>query len=82
MSVEFFVELTLLGWLAMLIRLAVLVSIPLKQKWWFNYYERFPQFDMFDDYMYTTARMVAFMCVRFVVIILIVHVITKVMIMI
>ena len=79
MSSDFFGSLSLIGWLGVFIRVAVVLSIPMKPQWWFNYYERFPKWNAFDDYTYTEVRLWGFMAIRFVVILFVVHVVTKLM---
>lgn len=69
-SVEYFQDLTVYGWVGILLWCALAVSIYVKQNWYFNYYERKPKLHVFEEYVYTTERQVVFMAVRFILILM------------
>lgn len=66
LTVDFFANLTLLGWIGCAVPVGYILLIVLKPQWFwiFNYYERKPYIKAFDEYMYTEARQIIFMAVR------------------
>lgn len=69
-DVGFFEGLSLFGWIGVMIWVALPILILTKQHWFFNYYERKPQASIFDEYCYSSERMIGFMAIRFVIIVL------------
>lgn len=68
--VEFFNNLTLIGWIGVVIWVALPVLIFTKQDWFFNYERRLPKMQFFEEYCYTYGRQFVFMSIRFVVLVL------------
>lgn len=75
--VEFFDSLSLFGFLGVALWGAFIVSIFVKPHWYIDYYERFPRFDVFEEYVYGLPRQIAFMIIRFIVIAVIIFVIGR-----
>ncbi|MFV1457341.1 hypothetical protein [Bacillus mycoides] len=68
MGTSFYEGLGMFGWVAVAIRVALILSIFMKSNWWFNFEERMPRFTMFEDYLYTEVRIFVFMGLRLVVV--------------
>lgn len=67
------------GWLGIFIWFGLLACILLRPKWFTSYEERFPKIDLFDEYLYSEAHYIGFMVVRFILIIVVMIVASKVM---
>lgn len=60
----FFDGLRVLGWIAVCIRIGLILSVVMKSHWWFNYEERLPRLSIFVDHLYTDFHIFVFMAVR------------------
>lgn len=63
----FFDGLGVIGWVAVFLRIGLILSLFIKSNWWVNYDERFPRLAMFEDYVYTEVHMFIFMVIRGIV---------------
>lgn len=70
-DIGFFEDLSLFGWLGILVWALLPISIYVKQDWYFNYDRRKPQIRAFDEFCYTYERQFVFMIVRFLVIVMV-----------
>lgn len=62
-----FSDLNFLGWIAVMIRVAYILSVVLKSEWHFNYENRLIQIRDVDKYVYSETMEYVYMGIRFVV---------------
>lgn len=72
-----FDDLSVIGFLGVILWVAFVLSIFLKPVWYTDFYNRFPRMDVFNEFIYGMERIIPFMIARFIVIALIVYTIGK-----
>lgn len=78
-TVGFFEGLSLVGWFGILIWVGFVALMIFKGRIFTSYDERFPRFDFIDSFLYEDWHYWLFMVVRFLLIVLILFVVTKIM---
>lgn len=78
-SVGFFDSLSIVGWMGILLWIIFGVVVVMKSEFFTSYEYRFPRIDIWDEYLYEDWHYIVFMVVRFLVILIIIYVVTKIM---
>ena len=78
-SVGFFESLSVIGWMGILVWIAVIAILIARPKWFMNYEERMPKIRLFEHLFYEEWHYILFMIARFAVMLLVITVITRIM---
>lgn len=78
-SVEFFAGLGVIGWLGIILWIVFFILVLTNSKKFTRYDDRFPKFDFWDEFLYEEWHYTVFMVVRFLIMLLILYVVTKIM---
>ena len=75
----FFESLSLIGWLGIVLWIAFAVLVFTKKEWFTSYEDRVPKLTYFDEILYEDWHFYVFMIVRFIVMLIVLFIITKIM---
>jgi len=75
----FFESLSVVGWLGIALWVGFFVAVLIRREWFTSYEDRFPKLSYFNEFIYEEWHEWLFLAIRFILMVVILFLITKLM---
>lgn len=80
-STSFFDSLSVIGWMGIFLWVIFIAVVLIRSDWFMDYEYRWPRVDIWDDFIYEEWHMYVFMVVRFLAMLFVIFIISRIMFM-